>query len=97
MMHQNTKQHIILLKKLLFNEKAIVPFIHNSISCDGYRNYFKDKRKEELSKGWRAWLEDHVLDPNNIINIAFQWSFTFQGSEFWHGIYLKYQALTYNL
>lgn len=76
------------LLKLLIEEKALSAFVRNLIKYTEANslhspNYNKTRRIANLMTGF----------PRNIILIAFVWSKTDEGYDFWYDIYKKAQLI----
>lgn len=94
MRKEQSLQHLIVtemsykLLKLLIEEKALSAFVRNLIKYTEANslhspNYNKTRRIANLMTGF----------PRNIILIAFVWSKTDEGYDFWYDIYKKAQLI----
>lgn len=94
MRKEQSLQHLIVtemsykLLKLLIEEKALSAFVRNLIKYTEANslhspNYNKTRRIANLMTGF----------PRNIILIAFVWSKTDEGYDFWYDIYKKVQLI----
>ena len=94
MRKEQSLQHLIVtemsykLLKLLIEEKALSAFVRNLIKYTEANslhspNYNKTRRIAKLMTGF----------PRNIILIAFVWSKTDEGYDFWYDIYKKAQLI----
>lgn len=94
MKKEQSLQHLIVtempyeLLKLLIEEKALSAFVRNLIKYTEVNslsnpNYNKTRRIANLIASF----------PRNIILIAFVWSKTDEGYDFWYDIYKKVQLI----
>ena len=94
MKKEQSLQHLIVtemsykLLKLLIEEKALSAFVRNLIKDTEANslhspNYNKTRRIANLIASF----------PRNIILIAFAWSKTDEGYDFWYDIYKKVQLI----
>lgn len=94
MKKEQSLQHLIVtemsykLLKLLIEEKALSAFVRNLIKYTEANslhspNYNKTRRIANLITSF----------PRNIILIAFVWSKTDEGYDFWYDIYKKVQLI----
>lgn len=94
MKKEQSLQHLIVtemsykLLKLLIEEKALSAFVRNlikdtEVNSLGNPNYNKLRRIANLIASF----------PRNIILVAFVWSKTDEGYDFWYDIYKKMQLI----
>lgn len=94
MKKEQSLQHLIVtemsykLLKLLIEEKALSAFVRNLIK-DTEANSLRSPNYDKLRR-----IANLIASfPRNIILIAFVWSKTDEGYDFWYDIYKKVQLI----